>query len=61
MKRTEQPQPQPTPAPRIGTPAEQTVPRPPAPTPAQHNAAYVAKHGPTPLTGFDSAGQCGNQ
>jgi hypothetical protein len=48
----------PSPAPRIGTPAEQTTHRPPAPTPAQHNAAHIATHGPTPLAGFDSTGQC---
>lgn len=42
MKRSDQPLPQPSPAPAVGTPAEQTEHRPPAPTPTQHNATIEA-------------------
>lgn len=58
--RSDPPPNEPSPAP-VGTPAEQSTHRTPAPTPAQHNDASIAKHGPTPLVAFDSAGQCGDR
>lgn len=62
MDRTDGPTPAPTPAPgqQIGTDAEQTIHRPPAPTPAEHNATFVAQRGHSVPTGFDSAGQLDN-
>jgi hypothetical protein len=56
MQSSEPPTGQPSPAPRIGE-AERSEHRPPAPSPAEHNAAYVERWGHAEPAGFDSAGQ----